>query len=232
MTVRHQKAIKLISVIGILAFLIMLGAAMWLNLAHREEEPVPTSIAISKPAAPREVASIVTDDLGNLIITYSDGSTQNAGRVKGDNGKDGQVPSTAQLSTAVYEYCQDGRCDAKKPTQEDILLALSVYCGKNGCKGVDAQPVTAEQISVAVANYCSDGRCKGAAGSNGATGATGAAGQNADSTIINCVVRTTNNIATNYVAWKYSLEANTAYRNIYKLPVWATCDNQIDLRST
>lgn len=219
---------KWITVVSILAFIVMLAGAMYLNFTHRAETPVTTSIAVSKPDAPREVSTIITDASGYLIITYSDGSTQNAGRVKGDKGVDGQVPTSAQMAAAILDYCLNGTCDAKAPTQGDILSAIGVYCQTNTCRGKDAKPVTPEQIAVAVTNYCADGRCVGA---TGATGLNGTNGKNADPTMISCVIRKTNNVDTRYVAWKYTLEPVTAYRDIYKLPSWSECNQPIDLRS-
>lgn len=75
---------------------------------------------------------------------------------------------------------------------------------------------------------------KGDKGDTGATGATGVAGSNGTNGLtpeIACVIRTTNSLATRYVAWKYTTEANTAWRDLYKLPTWAECTNPIDPRN-
>ncbi|HUH58138.1 MAG TPA: hypothetical protein VL020_06455, partial [Pseudomonadales bacterium] len=104
-------------------FIVLTGVAMYLNLKHQQVDPITTSIAVPAPKAPREVKSIITNNNGELIITYTDGSTQNAGRVVGQAGKDGDVPSQAQLAAALLEYCAGGACDAKQPTQEQILAA-------------------------------------------------------------------------------------------------------------
>lgn len=72
---------------------------------------------------------------------------------------------------------------------------------------------------------------KGDKGDTGATGATGAAGTNGLTPEIACVIRTTNSLATRYAAWKYTTEARTEWRDLYKLPTWAECTNPIDLRN-
>lgn len=225
------KYVVAIVLLSFALLIVLTGAAMYLNLVNQQAQPITTSIAAPKPSSPREVDNIITNDNGELIITYSDGSVQNAGIVRGSAGKDGQVPSKAQLSAALFEYCAGGVCDAKQPTQEQILSALAIYCSGGNCKGergADSTPVTAEQIRAAVANYCSEGACKG---SVGATGATGPAGTNADSTVIECVIRGTTAASTRYVAWKYSLEPQTSFRDIYQLPIWATCTQPVDLRT-
>lgn len=212
-----HRIIKIIATLGIfLLGSLMTYAIIAGTITH--QKPITTSIAVEKPTLTREVKEITTDNYGFLLITYSDGTVQNAGRVKGNDGE-GQYPTSAQLSAALLEYCRNGKCDAKQPTQAMIISALEAYCAGGMCKGADgknAVPITADQISTAVANYCSDGRCKGA---------VGASGLNGDTTVLSCVTRTTNTVKSNYIAWKYTLEPDTSYRDLYKLPVWAEAQN-------
>lgn len=219
---KPRKVIALISAAVLVVFAMMLVATMTTYFNNRQSGPPTTSIAVPQPSAPREVKDITTNKDGNLIITYTDGSTQNAGRVVGSNGQDGvgQVPSQAQLSVALIEYCANGRCDAKSPTQEQIFSAITAYCLGGVCKGADATPVTTEQILSAVNSYCSDGRCKGSTGDTGPTGAQG------ESTVMACVARND----ANYVSWKYVSEPNTSYRNLYKLPLTAECSEPTNLK--
>lgn len=229
-----RRLIALVVGVCLLLFTGLLAYAMYSFFNARQAEPITTSIAVPKPTAVREVKDIITNSSGDLIITYTDGSIQNAGRVVGQTGQDGQVPSQAQLAAALIEYCANGRCDAKSPTQEQIMQAITAYCLSGICKGskgTDATPITADQIVAAVNTYCSDGRCRGTQGQTGQEGPIGPTGATGDTTVLSCVVRQTNSIDARYVAWRYTLEPDTAYRDLYKLPVWAECSNAVDLRT-
>lgn len=202
--------------------------------ASSETKKITTSIAVPPVKQPREVTAVNTNTSGELVITYSDGSSQNAGRVVGRDGS-GQLPTQSQVSAALIEYCSSGQCDAKQPTPQQILNAIEVYCMGGICRGAngkDATPVSTEQIMNAINNYCADGKCRGADGKSitgpmGETGATGATGAKGEATIISCVVRTVTGTTARFVAWKYPSEPDTAYRDIYKLPSWAECNNPI-----
>lgn len=171
------------------------------------------------------IKSAVVDDKGDLILTYKDGSTSNAGHVVGPRGDTGSTlgPTDSQVAAAVATYCANGNCDGKAPTPEQVATAVSDYCANNACKGADGKSVTPDMVMAAVASYCANGACVGPAGATGPTGKDGRTTQMA------CVIRTTNNIATQYVAWKYTDEADSAYRDLYKLPVWAQGSNCVDL---
>ncbi|MDI9934676.1 hypothetical protein QM806_04305 [Rhodococcus sp. IEGM 1351] len=229
-----QRLLAIFAASLLATFGIALAVAMYAQFTADRSNEISTSIAVPKPPAPREVKSVLTDSAGDLIITYTDGSTQNAGHVVGKNG-DGQAPTQAQISAALLEYCANGRCDSKAPTQQQIVDALNIYCAGGICKGKDgasAAPITAEQITLAVSSYCADGRCKGADGQSikGDTGEAGPQGPAGETTVLSCVTRTSNGVATNYIAWKYVKESVSLYRDLYKLPVWAEASNCIDLR--
>jgi hypothetical protein len=220
--------LRLLAAVSLLILIVFAGLLIFAMVTYfndRNAGPVNTSIAVPTPSAPREVKDITTNGLGELIITYTDRTVQNAGKVVGQNGQDGasQVPSQAQLSAALIEYCANGRCDAKLPTQEQIFSAITAYCSGGVCKGSDATPVTTEQILAAVTAYCSSGRCTGTPGATGQTGARG------ESTVMACIIRSVSGGTAKYVAWRYASEANTAYRDLYKLPVWAECSDPVDL---
>lgn len=224
MSRRHVLAT--VSVVSLVTFAGLLALAIVMQLTTDHTAQISTSIAVPKPAAPREVKSVLTDASGDLIITYTDGTTQNAGRVRGSDGS-GQAPTQAQISIALIEYCTGGKCDSKTPTQQQIVDALNVYCSGGKCRGADGQsasPITAEQIASAVATFCADGRCRGADG-QAVKGDKGDTGMPGSPTVLNCVIRGD----VRYVAWKYSTETDDAYRNLYKLPTWAECTNPITL---
>lgn len=217
-----------------IAFLItfggILGYAIYVSITTDKTSEITTSIASPKPAAPREVKSVLTDSAGDLLITYTDGTVQNAGRVVGRDGN-GQAPTQSQISAALIEYCANGRCDSKAPTQQQIIDALNIYCANGVCRGpagAAAVPITGDQIAAAVASYCSTGVCRGedgqsVKGDKGDQGDPGATGANGESTLISCVSRST----TRFVAWKYVSEPDQSYRDLYKLPIWAECTNPI-----
>lgn len=232
-----RRAVLIIAVILLVLFAILMAYSIGKNItSDNSTPPVTTSVAAPKPTLPREVQSIATNDKGELVITYSDGTTDNAGRVVGQDGT-GQLPTQAQVSAAVAEYCSSGVCDARQPSTQEILDAIEAYCANGICRGQDgtnAKPITAEQIFAAVNSYCSDGKCRGPAGQSvkgdtGATGAIGATGPRGESTQLGCVVRTSNGTTTRYVSYKYPSEPDTAYRDVYKLPVWAECVNPVTL---
>ena len=228
-THRRLLAVAATSVLTTLA--IALPVAMVVQSTTNRPE-ISTSLAVPRPPAPREVKSALTDSKsGDLIITYTDGSTQNAGHVVGY----GQAPTQAQISAALLEYCADGRCDGQAPTQQQIVDALTLYCADGICKGKDGAagiPITAEQIATAVSSYCADGRCRGADGQSvkGDTGEIGPRGPAGQDAVLSCVTRSLNNGTANFIAWKYKDEADGEYRNLYKLPSWAEASNCVDLR--
>jgi hypothetical protein len=228
--IKRRRIIKIVLAVVLVLFAALMALAIYAQTASRNSQPISTSISVPQPKPPREVKDVLTSDSGDLIITYTDGSTQNAGRVVGASGES-QAPTQSQISAALIEYCASGRCDSKAPTQQQILEAVATYCaggickGSDGSKGADAQPITADQILAAVTSYCADGRCKGADGQS----ITGAQGEPGKSPVMNCVARTVNGLNTKFVAWKYETEPNSAYRDLYKLPVWAECTNPVDL---
>lgn len=222
MSNRKWHAIVVISAVLLITLGALLGVAIYRQSTSSKVEPISTSLAVPapEPKSPREVKDVLTNSDGDLIITYSDGSVQNAGRVVGQDGK-GQAPTSAQIYAALLEYCANGTCNAKQPTQAQIIAALAVYCAGGVCKGdrgTDAQPITAEQIAQAVTDYCADGRCRGE---------NGAAGVNGRDPVISCIDRSSER----FVAWKYSDEPTTSYRNIYRLPLTAECDNPIPVEA-
>ena len=232
MNARRLKLISIGAFCALVVFAGLIGFSMIRQLTSGEK-PLPTSIAVPPARPPREVKDVLTTNDGDLIITYTDGTEQNAGRVVGKPGDNGlsQEPNQAQISAAIIEYCAGGRCDSKTPTQAQILEAIASYCAGGICRGQsgqDAAPITAEQILAAVTAYCADGRCRGADGQS-ITGPAGPQGERGDSTVMSCVMRQVNATSVRYVSWKYASEPDAAYRDIYKLPAWAECTNPVDL---
>lgn len=236
MNKRQGRIIKiLIVVVGLSLIFSGFSVYRMLTLQPGEKTVTTAGITVEKPV--NSVVDAKIDDKGILRISYQDGSTREVGYVLGFNGEQGEQgppPTQAQIALAVANYCGDGRCDAKNPTAEQVATAVSNYCSiNNGCRGANGndgsngqngQNATPEQIMTAVTNYCSDGRCKGE------TGATGATGANGRTTVMSCVIRTTNSLPTQYVAWKYTDENDSAYRDLYKLPTWSEGSSCVDLR--
>ena len=46
---------------------------------------------------------------------------------------------------------------------------------------------------------------------------------------MSCVTRTLNSASVNYIAWRYEDEADSLYRNLYRLPAWAQAEGCVDL---
>jgi len=232
-----------------LAFLLMLSFLFSaftlyksLNLKPGQEVVAPGGITVAKPS--NNIVDATLDSDGILTVKYEDGTQKQVGYVigpRGAQGEQGIPPTQAQVAAAVLDYCTtNNRCDGQSPTAAQVATAVSNYClannnckgdtgptgaagqnGTNGTNGADGQNATTEQIMAAVANYCSDGRCKGAQGEQGIPGTDGR------DPVMSCVQRDNGD----FVAWKYSTEANTAYRDIYSIPPLGQGQNCIDLRS-
>lgn len=173
----------------------------------------------------------------SYTTTIAPGSPGEQGE-KGEKGDQGPPPTPEQIKTAVYQYCAEtGVCDGQQPSLAVVFAAVTKFCDNGACKGEsgkngkDGRDVTATDIQTAVNNYCANGNCKGSKGETGSTGPAGSSGSNGKTPLINCVIRTSNNVATRYVAWKYSDQANSEYKDLYKLPTWAECLNPVDLRA-
>lgn len=156
---------------------------------------------------------------------------------KGDRGEKGDTPSAEEIAKAVANYCAaTGLCEGDVPSQATVFAAVSQYCSENRCKGDDgaaASEVTPAQIQAQVVAYCATNNCRGADGKDAVQlpPLNGTDGADAPKTILACVERTTNSLPTRYIAWRYENETGTAYRDLYKLPVWAECVDPVNLRS-
>ncbi|GAA1053896.1 hypothetical protein GCM10009570_24850 [Dietzia natronolimnaea] len=69
----------------------------------------------------------------------------------------------------------------------------------------------------------------GPRGEIGPVGATGPSGANGRTPVIGCVIRTVNSLPVNYIAWKYSDEADSAYRDLYRVPAWAQAEGCVEV---
>ena len=99
--------------------------------------------------------------------------------------------------------------------------------GRDGAPGVAGQNGRPGQDGVAIKGDTGAAGPAGPAGAQGVPGLPGVAGR---TPTISCVTRTVNNVPVNYVAWRYEDEAHSAYRNLYRLPVWAQAEGCVDLR--
>lgn len=232
------------TIIKVLAILLVLSLAFvawtgWRIFTQEAGQETVTSggLTVAKPT--NNVKDATIDKDGNLTFVYEDGSSRVVGNIvgvqgpQGNTGNRGPAPTQAEIALAIVNYCADGRCDAKKPSADQVATAVYNYCSTGACKGATGDTgsaganATAEQVMAAVTQYCADGRCRGPQGAQGVSGQNGINGR---TTVMSCVIRTTNSLATQYVAWKYEDEANTAYRDLYKLPTWAQGSDCVDLR--
>ena len=194
-------------------------------------------ITVAKPT--NGIVDATLRDDGYLVVKFEDGTTKTIGYVVGKQGEKGDSvsQSQAQIAVAVTQYCSDNnRCDAKSPSPEQVAAAVTSYCsarndctgqtGAAGTNGTNGQNATAEQVMAAVQTYCSDGRCTGPKGDQGVSGTNGIDGKDP---VISCVVRPINNTTRQYVAWKYSTDPDSSYKNLYLLPTWAQGQDCIDL---
>lgn len=200
-----------------------------LTLKPGQTAVIPPGITVEKPAV--EISSVNVNEEGDLIVRYSDNTSQNLGKVRAD------TPTADVISAAVASYCKTNKCDGYPPSQGDVLAAVTQYCangicrGEGGVAGTNAPPITADQILAQVAAYCSDNnRCRG---ETGATGTAGANGTNARQPIWACVLTTENNNDVRYYTQKYADEPDSAYLTWEyrsRLPAWFVPNSCIDMR--
>lgn len=95
--------------------------------------------------------------------------------------------------------------------------------GDTGAQGV-AGPAGADGVSIK-----GDKGETGAVGAKGEQGIQGVPGASGRTPVIGCVIRTVNNVPVNYIAWKYSDEADSAYRNLYRVPSWAQAEGCVEV---
>lgn len=135
---------------------------------------------------------------------------------------------------SAYEIAVD---NGFQGTQLEWLASLIGVKGQKGDAGASAYAVavingytgTQSQWLASLKGDKGDKGDTGATGAPGADGANGTNGVDGRDPVLSCVVRTTNGLRTQYVAWKYATEADAAYRNLYKLPTWAQGENCVDL---
>ena len=219
--------------IMIIISLLLSGYALYRVVTAEPGEKITLAPGVTIQKEARGIASITRDpETKDIIVNYTDGTTQNLGHVSPIQGEPGEdaIISPEIIATAVSVYCDNGRCEGRSVTPADVAFAVQDYCSDNSCRGVDGRDgkdavVTSDMVASAVATYCSGGLCKGEKGD------AGAPGTNASPNDMACVIRTVNGIDTRFVAWKLRSESNTAYRDVYKLPVWAECTDPVDLRS-
>lgn len=235
----EKRILVTLGILIILAFGFSLFTAIRsFTLSPGEQVVTSGGITVTKPT--NNITDAKLRDDGILIVQYEDGTTREVGYIVGPRGESGQsiAPSEAQIAAAVVAYCTtNNRCDAKAPSAEQVATAVSNYCsGRNNCvgatgstgatgaTGADGQNATTEQVMAAVQQYCANGRC------TGPQGVQGVAGTNGQDPVMSCVIRqASGGINRQYVAWKYSTEADSLYRNLYLLPTWAQGENCIDL---
>lgn len=114
-------------------------------------------------------------------------------------------------------------------TREQWLASLVGAKGDTGATGL--QGLKGEQGLQGVKGDRGEQGIQGVQGLKGYTGEQGVPGVNGvdgKSPVMACVIRTGTPNKT-YVAWKYETEPDAAYRDLYLLPNWATCNNLVTL---
>lgn len=176
-----------------------------------------------------------------IAPTTPAGASPKDGRdgIKGEKGDRGETlgPTNSQIIEAVSAYCADGRCNGQLPTSVQVSQAVQSYCashecrGESGDNGKDGFNATEQMVAQAIAAYCAEGACRGTDGPQGAPGVgeVGPTGPQGRAPVLSCVTRTLNNTPVNYIAWRYEDEADTAYRNLYRVPTWAQAEGCVDL---
>jgi hypothetical protein len=136
-----------------------------------------------------------------------------AAPIKGDQGNPGNDGLTA------YQVAQ------KNGYSGSVVAWLSSL---QGAPGANAPAITDAQIAAAVTAYCSNGACQGVAGLNG----VGTNGTNGENPVLACVTRSNTPPTpptTEYLAWKYPSEPDSAYRDLYTVPATSVCTSSVDL---
>lgn len=103
-----------------------------------------SSVTVGHPAEPtRSVVSASVNGNGELILTYSDGTTQNVGVVKGEDGKDGETGigvdgNNGTRIVKVEKTKTEGLVDTYTITMSDgSTFDFQVTNGADGAKGAD-----------------------------------------------------------------------------------------------
>lgn len=102
--------------------------------------------------------------------------------------------------------------------------------GKDGRDGAQGAVGPSGLAGAPGASIKGDTGAPGPTGPVGAQGVPGVAGAPGRTPVISCVQRASNNASINYIAWRYEDEPSSAYRNLYRLPVWAQAEGCVDLR--
>ena len=228
---------------GIILALVLSGYSLYrvVTLEPGQKTTIVPGVTVEKPD--KSVRDTYVSEANELIVVYSDGTTNNLGSYRGKDGRDGANATLSDIDVqrAVSQYCSNGRCDAKRPSPDVVLASVLQACGGEcrGEKGKDAPVVTNEQIYAQVLAYCGDGRCKGETGATGATGAAGANGLNGTNGVdgrtqqLACIITTENNTMVRYYSAKYTDEPDSAYLTwAYRsrLPQWFQPNDCIDMR--
>lgn len=170
----------------------------------------------------------------------------------GTSGKDGESAYQIAVRNGYKGSETDWLETFRGQAGGDGLTAYQVAV-KNGYNGSESDwlaslvgPRGQSAYDVAVANGFTGTQSQwlasliGPKGDTGATGATGMqgpqgeqglAGANGQDVMLSCVIRGDSLTSTKYISWKYTIETDSQYRDLYKLPTWAECVNPVDLRT-
>lgn len=143
----------------------------------------------------------------------------------GKDGRDGVTPSCVLSNSCKGAVGDTGERGPRGDTGPQGREGSDGKDGVPGEPGRDGSPGAPGADGVSIKG---DPGVQGTQGVPGVTGAPGADGQPGRTPLIGCVTRTLNNTPVNYIAWRYEDEADTAYRNLYRVPAWAQAENCID----
>ncbi|MFI8694230.1 hypothetical protein [Dietzia maris] len=149
----------------------------------------------------------------------------------GRNGEDGPPGKSA------YDIWRD---NGYRGSELDFLQWLR---GSRGPAGRDGQSIRGEvgpqgeqglrgpagNDGASIRGEKGDRGDAGPIGPRGETGPVGAPGASGRTPVIGCVIRTVNSLPVNYIAWKYTDEADGAYRNLYRVPAWAQAEGCVEV---
>lgn len=178
---KNAKTREVITIIAFVLSLLCAGYNIYTLIQAWTAKPgerVETTLGTTFKKPEKRILSATVNSDGDLIVSYTDKTTTNAGHVVGADGKDGVSPlgpSTETIKEAVDKHCKNNPCTSIV-SSEQIAAAVANYCKGGRCRGDNGKSVSASDIADAVTAYCKDGRCVGPAGANGKDGTNGADG--------------------------------------------------------
>lgn len=139
----------------------------------------------------------------------------------GQDGRDGITPSCVLSSSCKGEKGEPGK-------DGEPGIGIAGFDGRNGETGAPGKPGRDGADGTDGQSIRGEPGTQGPQGIQGIPGELGVPGNPGRTPVIGCVTRRLNNVPVNYIAWRYEDEADTAYRKLYRVPVWAQPEECID----